>query len=294
MQAAGAGAEAPVGSGLRRALDALAARAEASGGRMAVVVCHHERGQRYERRAAESFVAASVIKLAVLVAAHAAAAEGRLPFHRWVRLRPEDQVTGSGVLQLLSPGLRLPVRDLVELMIAQSDNAATNMLLERIGLDAVARLLEGAGLRGTRLRRPLQVVPAGPSEPNVTTAADTAALLRLIADGRAVSFEASRRMVATLKRQQVAHGLPALLPDPRPPSGFGVVPRWELAHKTGGVPGYQHDAGLLYLPGQTVTIAVLTQGCGSASDARATIARVGLAVFRAFGDRGAGRAPGRV
>lgn len=265
---------------LRDALDALVARAEAVGGRMALDVRHLEGGWTYAHRAEEAFVAASVIKLPVLVALYEAAAAGRMRLDRRVRLRAEDQVTGSGVLQFLSPGLRLPLRDLAELMIVCSDNAATNILLRVLGVEAVNACLDALELRTSRLRRPLQVVPAGAGEPNRITARDMAELLVRLASGQAVSFEACRRMIATLKRTQAADGLPALLPGP-PAGPVGAPPPWEWAHKTGSVTGYEHDVGLLYLPGQTVAVAALSAGCGTPRQARALLAEVGRAVFGA-------------
>lgn len=265
---------------LRATLDGVIADAEAGGGRMALVAEHLEQGWRYGRREDEVFVAASVIKLPILVALHAAAAEGRLGLHERLRLRPEDQVTGSGVLQWLSPGLSLPLRDLAELMIACSDNAATNMLLRRLGPEAVNACLAGLGLQRSRVRRPLQVVPADGGEPNTVTAGEMVALLVRIARGQAVSFEACRRMVATLKRTQASDALPALLP-PHPPGPVGAPPRWEWAHKTGSVTGCEHDVGLLFLPGHTLAVAALTSGCGTARQARAAIAAAGRALYEA-------------
>ena len=267
---------------LAEALDRIA---EGAGGPVAVAVRHLQREERYDRRSDEPFVAASTIKLPILVALHDAAARGVLRLDSRLRLRPEDQVTGSGVLQLLSPGVRLPLRDLAELMIAVSDNTATNMLLRRLGTEAVNACLERLGLRLTRVRRPLQVVPADGVLPNTVAAGELADLLACIAQGRAVSWEACRRMIATLKRQQHNDALPALLPA-APEEAVGAIPAWELAHKTGGIPGHQHDAGLLYLPGQTVAVAVLTRGCGSPRQARVRIAEVGLALWRAYGPGG--------
>jgi beta-lactamase class A len=272
----------PVSASLAERLEMIGASA---GGEVAVALRHLERGERYDRLAEQPFVAASTIKLPILVALHDAAARGALHLDERVRLRPEDQVTGSGVLQLLSPGLELPLRDLAELMIAVSDNAATNMILERVGIAAVNACIAALGLRQTRVHRGLQVVPAGVSEFNTVTAADLTELLVLIAQGRAVSWEACRRMVGTLKRQQINDALPALLPDAEGAGSgaLGALPRWELAHKTGGILGYQHDVGLLYLPGQTIALSVLTHGCGGARAARARIAEVGLAVWEAYG-----------
>lgn len=267
----------PVSAALAERLETIGASA---GGEVAIALRHLERGERYDRLAEQSFVAASTIKLPILVALYDAAARGALHLDDRVRLRPEDQVTGSGVLQLLSPGLDLPLRDLAELMIAVSDNAATNLILERVGIDAVNACMAGLGLRQTRVHRGLQIIPAGVSQFNTVTAAELADLLLLIAQGRAVSWEACRRMVASLKRQQINDALPALLPDAD--GAVGALSRWELAHKTGGIPGYQHDVGLLYLPGQTIALNVLTHGCGTAREARARIAEVGLAVWEAY------------
>ena len=268
---------------LRQALDAVVARAEAGGGRMALAVRFLERPWTYGCRLDEPFVAASVIKLPILVAVYEAAAAGRLRLHRTARLRAEDQVTGSGVLQFLSPGLRLPLRDLAELMIVYSDNAATNILLRVLGTEAVNACLDGLGLHRSRIHRPLQVVPAGGGEPNRVTAGEMAELLAKLASGQAVSFEACRRMIATLKRTQARDGLPALLPEGAQAT-VGAPPPWEWAHKTGSVTGCEHDVGLLYLPGQTVAVAALTAGCGTPRQARALLAEVGRAVFAACAD----------
>jgi beta-lactamase class A len=274
---------------LRAALDALVAEAAAAGGEMALVVRHLDRAERLEQGAEVPFKAASTIKLPILVALYDAASRGRLRLDAQVRLRSEDQVTGSGVLQVLSPGVRLSLRDLAELMIVVSDNTATNMLLDHLGVLEVNACIQALGLRGTRVVRPLQVIPAGAIGSNTVTAVDLADLLVLIARGQAVSWEASRRMVATLKRQQINDALPALLPDPEdgPEPLLGAVPAWEMAHKTGGISGYQHDVGILYLPVQTIVVCVLTRGCGTAAAARQLIARVGRAVWEAYAGVGA-------
>jgi beta-lactamase class A len=266
---------------LTAALGALVGEAAASGGEMAVCLRHLERGEAFDHLPDAAFVAASTIKVPVLVALYDAAARGRVDLDARVRLRPGDQVTGSGVLQLLTPGVRLSLRDLAELMIVVSDNAATNMILDRVGIAETNACLDTLGLHTTRVHRGLQIIPAGATAFNTVTAGELATLLRCIAQGKAVSWEASRRMVATLKRQQVRQALPALLPDPEDADGaaVGAVPAWELAHKTGSIPGLEHDVGILYLPGQTVVTCVLTRGCGAGRAARELIARVGRAVW---------------
>ncbi len=272
---------AAVAQGLRTALEALAAEAAGRGGEMAISLRHLERDEAYDHLAQEPFVAASTIKVPVLVALYAAAAEGRLRLDQEVALRAEDQVGGSGVLQVLSPGVRLPLRDLAELMIVVSDNTATNLLLERIGIDAVNACMAALGLETTRVLRALQVVPVGAKGSNTVTAGELSELLARLAQGRAVSWDACRRMVATLRRQQLREGLPGLLPPARG-AAVGSLPAWELAHKTGSLSDHEHDVGLLYLPSQTIALSVLTRRCGPGRAARSLIARAGRAVFDAY------------
>jgi len=84
-------------------------------------------------RAGETFPAASVIKLPILVEAYRQVDEGRLDLSERIPLRAEDRVGGSGVLKELEPGAALTLRDLLTLMIVVSDNTATNMVIDRVG-----------------------------------------------------------------------------------------------------------------------------------------------------------------
>ena len=272
---------------LADALRELADGAAGRGGAVGIDVRHLERGGRFTLQADLPFRAASTIKVAILAALYAAAFEGALRLDDRVPIRAQDQVTGSGIVQVLSPGTRLSWRDLAELMIVVSDNAATNMILERVGIDRTNALIASLGLNVMRVVRTLQVIPAGAVGFNTASAGDLASLLEAVARGRVVSWDACRRMIATLKRQQINDALPALLPDPEVGgASIGAFPRWEMAHKTGGIPGHQHDCGILYLPGQTIAVAVMTAGCGAAREARALIARVGRAVWDAYADGG--------
>lgn len=273
--------------GVGEAIAALCAEAEAAvaGARVAVSLADVEGGRRWSREGERPVVAASLIKLPILAAAYEAAAEGDLSLAEPVAWAAEDQVLGCGVLRELSPGGSLPLRDLLALMMVVSDNAATNLVLARVGIGRVNRLCDRLGLRGTRLLRPLMVVPAGAGTTNTVTADDMAVLLERLALGRVVSWDASRRMIELLKRQRVRDGLPARLPQREEPP-LGSLPLWEVANKTGGIRGFQHDAGLLFLPGRCFALAVLTQGL-AAPAAKSTIARIARAVY----DRASGGDP---
>ena len=107
------------------------------------------RGGRPERR--RPFPTASTIKTAVMLEAYHRIAEGKLRATETLRLDDADKVGGSGVLNGLSSGVQLTIGDLVYLMIAVSDNTATNMLVGRLGTKAIDERLAGYGLKQTKL-----------------------------------------------------------------------------------------------------------------------------------------------
>lgn len=264
--------------GLRCRIEEIASQ---TGGTVAVCIEHIERGWRLDLASSEPFVAASVIKVPIMAAVYREAAAGRVRLGERLRLEPEDQVLGSGVLKDLAPGLRLRLADLVTLMITVSDNTATNMILRRIGIEAVNAAMESWGMTQSRLRHPLMVVPEGRTGFNTVTAGDMTRLLVRIARGQCVSWDASRRMVETLKRQQFRDRLPAGLPPYREGAVGGLLP-WEVANKTGTVAGVAHDVGIVYLPGQTFAISVLTRGIAEEARASAAIAAIARTAFDAF------------
>ncbi|MBX6377888.1 MAG: serine hydrolase [Clostridia bacterium] len=254
--------------------------ATSAGGRVAVCVLDLE-GRTWAAREAEAlFPAASLAKLPILVEVFRQVARGALSWEEMVRVPPAACVSGSGVLPLLRPGVRLSLWDLAALMVAVSDNTAANLLLERVTPEAVNATLAGLGLTATRVENPFQVVPHPPVGRNLVTAGEMARLLLAVARGEVVSWDACRRMMALLKGQQHNEGLPALLP---PPAGWpGETPEWELAHKTGWLTGAYHDAGVLYRRGSALVVAVCTEGVGWPGGGPRLAALVGRACYDAL------------
>lgn len=204
---------------------------------------------------------ASTIKVPIMVGAFAAVAEGRARWDEELTLREADKVGGSGVLRELSDGLRLPLRDLVHLMIVVSDNTATNLLLDRITGDAVNREMKKLGLAETRVLRKIlgggkdvKAVPTGWTEAGrnpenqrfgigVSTPREMVLLLEKIERGEVVSAEASRQMIEILKRQQYRDGIGRRL------AGL------EVASKSGALDRLRSDVGIVYAPGGRLAIA---------------------------------------
>src|SRR5678815_4346624 len=110
-------------------------------GRVSLFAKNLDTGQTYALNADERVRTASTIKIAVMVEAFARVAEGRAKWTDEVVLTKEKKYGGSGILYELSDGLRLTLRDAVNLMMLISDNTATNLVLEVLTTDAVNCLL---------------------------------------------------------------------------------------------------------------------------------------------------------
>jgi beta-lactamase class A len=156
-------------------------------------------------------------------------------------------------------------------VITVSDNVATNMIIDRLGMEIIQNWIDKAGLADTRIERRMMdrsAMDAGRG--NWTSAADMETLLVAVATGRWVSSEASREMRRVLEAQQIQDRLSRRLGD-------GV----RVANKTGNFADVVHDAGIVTWPGGTLVIAVLTQGLGSAWQAMDTIADIAAALVPA-------------
>ena len=176
------------------------------------------------------FPTASVIKTAVMVEAYNQAVQGKLSFDTPIALSRDVKVGGSGVLNGMSDGLALPVRDLIHLMIVLSDNTATNLLVDRLGTRNIDARLEALGFKHTKLFRGTFRDGKADIHPELekdfglgmSTPREMAGLMAMIAEGKAVSREASAGMLDTLRKQQDRAMIPRLLP--------GVV---QVGNKTG-------------------------------------------------------------
>ncbi|HHY36864.1 MAG TPA: serine hydrolase [Firmicutes bacterium] len=194
------------------------------------------------------FPSASVIKIPILAALFALAEEGKVDLAGEITIKPENRVGGCGVLSELNPGLKPTVLDVATLMIIQSDNAATNELIDLVGMDRVNGFAGELGLEQTRLQRKMmdsEAVKQG--RDNFTSPRDIGRLLRLLVEGKVVSREASAKMLDIMKRQQLRNKLPALLPE-------DVI----IAHKTGDLNRLEHDVGVFFLPEHTYILAIFT------------------------------------
>jgi beta-lactamase class A len=214
-------------------------------------------GEVYTIRGDERVRTASTIKLAIMATIFRTVAEGRAKWDEALELRKDDKVSGSGVIRELSDGVRLPIRDLVHMMIVVSDNSATNLLLDRFGGDSVNAYMEQLGLKDTRSLRkivaagkePSGISEAGKREENVkfgigvTTPHEMVTILEKLERGEIVNAAASREMIAILKRQQYKDGI-------------GRHVDFPVASKSGALDRLRSDVGIVYAPGGRIAIAI--------------------------------------
>jgi beta-lactamase class A len=246
----------------------IAERLDTFQGVLGVAAVHLDTGETVAVRADTRFPTASLIKTAVMVEVFQQIADGRVRPEQTLPLTDGIKVGGSGVLQHMKAPSVHPVSDLLYLMIALSDNTATNMLVGLVSTKAVDDRMVALGLPQTRLYRPTfrgghpDVFPEEEKEYGLgsSTPRESARLLELIARGKVVSPAASEEMVALLGKQQFHEMIPRLLP------GEGVT----VAHKTGqdeekladvsGLRGsIRTDAGIVATPKGRYVIAIFTR-----------------------------------
>lgn len=157
---------------------------------------------------------ASLIKVPVLVSLYQAVHGGSIDLGDRIRYGEEHRCLGSGVLARLTPGVEMTVRDAAVLMIIISDNAATNMVIDLVGLERINETMRRLGLEKTALFQRLGDPKAGldARKMSVSTASEMTRLLALIARHEAVSPEASEDMLRIMRRQDYRHELSRLLP----------------------------------------------------------------------------------
>src|SRR5262245_56673206 len=230
--------------------------AKAHKGRVAIAVKNLGTGKTYCLNADEPMPTASLIKLAVMVEAYCQAHEGTVRLSDLVSLQKADMVPGSGVLtEHFSPGATFSLRDAVRLMIVFSDNTATNLVLDHVGIKAVNTRIEALKLPNTRINAKVfrgsttSVSPERTKQFGLgsTTAREMVALLESIHAGKVATAEACQEMLGHMKKCDDKDKFTRFLPA-------GTV----VAHKTGSVNEARTDAGILYLKQGPVVLCVLT------------------------------------
>ncbi len=230
--------------------------AKAHEGDVAVAVLHLKTGEHYELNGDRPQGTASLIKFPVMIEAYRQAEVDSVRLFDAVEMHAEDMVQGSGILTShFSPGARFTLRDAIRLMIAFSDNTATNLVVDKIGLPSTAATMSKWGYPETRIhakvfKRDTSIAPERSERYGLgsTTANDMVGLLAKLHAGELVSPAMSKEMLQHLEACDDKLKFPALLPK-------GT----KIAHKTGSVAKIRTAAGIIESASGPFALCVLTE-----------------------------------
>jgi beta-lactamase class A len=220
----------------------------------------------------EVFAQASSIKIAVLADLYLQAQQGKLKLTDLYTVQSSDLVADSDIMGGLTPGVtRITLRDLATMMVAVSDNSATNVLIDRVGMDNVNAMLDSLGLVHTRLRRKMMDLEAArQGRENISTPREMMTLLAAIYSGKLLNKESTEdffRVLSTHKDSWIPRDLPADV---------------KIANKPGSLEGVRNDSGIVFVEGRPYVICVMTAFLGNERDGEEAISRISLATWRMF------------
>lgn len=214
-----------------------------------IVVKDLRSGEQFRLNDKEIFPTASSIKVFILAEVYRQAAEGKFSISDIRPLTPAHRVGGSGVLSLLGErSVSMSIRDYCVLMIQQSDNTATNLLIDLVGMKNVNSFAAKNGCSATLLQRVMMDVAAAKAgRENISSPADLALMFERLHNGEVVSAEASKDMLRILSVEKdgaLRSGLPA-----------GTA----IANKGGEIDGIRCDVGIVALDGAPYVVCVMTK-----------------------------------
>jgi beta-lactamase class A len=279
---------------LASAISAVEVTIRQSGADVAVAFTTLDGRSSWYRHPDEPFHAASTMKVPVLIELYNQAHQGKLRLDDTLVIRNEFRSLADGSPYSLDPsddseadlyraaGSTRTLAELCDLMITVSSNLATNLLIERLGVDNIRHGVDALGADGMQVLRGVEDSKAFQQGLNNTTTARALALLMLaIARGKAVDPASSRAMSGILERQTFNDGIPAGLPAAT-----------RVAHKTGEITRIQHDAAIVYAP-RPFVLVILTRGIEDAKQGSALIATITRQLYPATQWSGAPRAAPR-
>jgi beta-lactamase class A len=228
-------------------------------GRISIYAKNLKTGATYDLGGSNRVNTASTIKVPILIGVYSAVHDGKARWTDTSELTPANRVGGSGVLQEMSDGSKIPLRDLVRYMILLSDNTATNLVLDHVSGNQINAYLEKLGIKDTRSLRkimkgsnPEGVSDAGRDPANakfgigVATPQEMVALLERLYKGEVVDKDASAEILSIMKKQIWRDGIPRTFDT------VGV----EVADKPGALDHLRSDVGIVYSKSGPVAMAI--------------------------------------
>ena len=195
-------------------------------------------------------LSASMIKLLILAELMKKIFENKFSLSDTVMMANFMKIGGDGVLKELNTGHHFTLKELATLMIIVSDNQATNILIDFLGMENINQLGKELDLKETFLGRKMMDAEARKKGyDNYTCADDISLLLKLIYQEKLINKEASQLMLDILLRQQQGERLQRYLPSDI-----------KIAHKCGDLDNLENDGGIIWLGDRAYILVVLTNG----------------------------------
>ena len=251
-------------------------------GAMGVAILDLTDDRNFSLNADRVFPTASSIKIAVLVELYRqdqetrSGAKGKARLDDTYLFDPKDLVEDSRIMAGLTTGVTLVTnRDLAQFMVAVSDNAATNILIDRVGKDNVNAMLRGLGLSKTMLRRKMiDIVAARKGDENVATPEEMVRLLEAIYKDKVLTKESTAalmKQLSTLKQSYITRLLPESV---------------QVANKPGELGAVRTDSGIVFAANRPFAISVMTAYDRDERAAERVISEVALEAYHYFEMRG--------
>ncbi len=252
-------------------------------GYLGVAILDLSSGDTIFFHADEVFPTASTIKVAMLAELYRQAEAGKLSLNDVYTVRKEDDVEDSAIFNGLTPGVtKLTLRDLAQMVAAVSDNAATNVLIDRVGMHNVNSLLQSLSLTKTKLQRKMMDVSAAKEgRENLATPREFMMLMEAIYRDRIVKKELTAdfiKLLTTHKSSPIQRAL-----------GEGV----KVADKDGELDAVRADFGIVYAPNRPFVIAVMTTYLKDDKEGEDAIGEIAQAAYSYFDRLGRSSVYGR-
>ena len=241
-------------------------------GVLGVAILDLKSGQQLLLHQDEVFAQASSIKLALLAELYHQVQTGRLKPTDMYTVQSSDMVPDSDIFGGLTPNVtKLTLRDLSTMVVAVSDNSATNVLIDRVGIDNVNAYMDSLGMSHTRLRRKMMdLKAAAEGRENVSTPREMVALLQHLYSGKLLGKDLTKdffKLLSTPKNSWIPRDLPA-----------GV----RVADKPGSLEGVRNDVGIVFVENRPFAICIMTSFLKNERDGEKTISEISLAAYEMF------------
>jgi len=241
-------------------------------GVMGVAIVDLTDGHKYLLHANDVYPQASSIKICVLAELYRQAQQGKLKLTDLYTVNAADLVQDSDIMGGLTPGVtQITLRDLATMMVAVSDNSATNVLIDRVGMDNVNAFLKAQGLRDTRLRRKMMdLKAAAEGRENVSTPNEMLNLLQALYRDEILNKEMTADFFKVLSTHKDSW-IPRNLPDDL-----------RIADKPGALEGVRNDSGVIFVDKRPYVLCVMTTYLHRERDGEEAISNISLAAWRMF------------